>query len=54
MADRWAGIVVRSGWAACPTHVVPALVAFALCNLGVRSTQRRGRKHDGYWNCEVV
>jgi len=34
----WAGMVVWSGWAACPTHVVPALVAFALCNLGVRST----------------
>jgi cold shock protein len=26
-------MVVRSGWAACPNHVVPALVAFALCNL---------------------
>ena len=41
-ASRWlgrsAGIVVRSGWGVCPTHVVPALVAFALCNLGVRST----------------
>jgi hypothetical protein len=34
-AARWlgrsAGIVVSSGWAARPTHVVPALVAFALC-----------------------
>jgi hypothetical protein len=38
VARWWAGMVVRSGWAACPTHVVPALVAFALCNLGVRST----------------
>ena len=35
---RWAGMVVRSGWAVCPTLAVPALVAFALCNLGVRST----------------
>jgi len=35
---RWAGMVVRSGWAVCSTLAVPALVAFALCNLGVRST----------------
>ena len=34
----WAAMVVRSGWAACPTLAVPALVAFALSNLGVRST----------------
>ena len=50
----WAGMVVWSGWAACLTHVVPALVAFALCNLGVRSTYRRERGHSGYWNGEVV
>jgi hypothetical protein len=38
MAGRWAGMVVWLGWTACPTHAMPALVAFALCNLGVRST----------------
>jgi hypothetical protein len=50
----WAGMVVWSGWAACPTHVVPALVAFALCNLGVRSTYDEGGSANGYWNGEVV
>ena len=29
-------------WAAWPTHVVSVLVAFALCNLGVRSTYDEG------------
>ena len=39
--DGWAGGLVwsfdRVG-RVCPTLAVPALVAFALCNLGVRST----------------
>jgi hypothetical protein len=46
------GHSVRLG--SLPDGAVPALVAFALSDLGVRSTQRRGRKRNGYWNCEVV
>jgi len=35
---RWVAMV-RSGWAPCPTLAAPPVVACALGNLGVRSTQ---------------